>query len=384
MPKKICMVFGTRPEAIKMAPVIKELQKAGDCFSLRVVVTAQHREMLDQVLDLFGIRADYDLNIMQPGQSLPDLACRILSRLTPVFARERPDLVMVHGDTATTFLGALAAFYLQIPVAHVEAGLRTYRPYSPFPEEMNRRLTGALAAYHFAPTRTAAENLLAERVPPAAIMVTGNTVIDALLDVAARPDLKIPRAVADIPAGEKVILVTTHRRENLGEPLRRIYSALRLLLADFPGLWVVFPVHRNPLVRKAAKEILGDLSRVRLLPPLEYGSFVALMRRADLVLTDSGGIQEEAPALGKPVLVLRDTTERPEAVRAGTVRLVGLDEEKIRAEVRRLLLDEAAYREMAQAVNPYGDGRAAERICAFLQWIYGYRAEKPEEFRADH
>lgn len=384
MPKKICMVFGTRPEAIKMAPVIKELQKAGDCFSLRVVVTAQHREMLDQVLDLFGIRADYDLNIMQPGQSLPDLACRILSRLTPVFARERPDLVMVHGDTATTFLGALAAFYLQIPVAHVEAGLRTYRPYSPFPEEMNRRLTGALAAYHFAPTRTAAENLLAERVPPAAVMVTGNTVIDALLAVAARPDLKIPRAVADIPAGEKVILVTTHRRENLGEPLRRIYSALRLLLADFPGLWVVFPVHRNPLVRKAAKEILGDLSRVRLLPPLEYGSFVALMRRADLVLTDSGGIQEEAPALGKPVLVLRDTTERPEAVRAGTVRLVGLDEEKIRAEVRRLLLDEAAYREMAQAVNPYGDGRAAERICAFLQWIYGYRAEKPEEFRADH
>ncbi|NLW08597.1 MAG: UDP-N-acetylglucosamine 2-epimerase (non-hydrolyzing), partial [Firmicutes bacterium] len=371
-------------EAIKMAPVIKELQKAGDCFSLRVVVTAQHREMLDQVLDLFGIRADYDLNIMQPGQSLPDLACRILSRLTPVFARERPDLVMVHGDTATTFLGALAAFYLQIPVAHVEAGLRTYRPYSPFPEEMNRRLTGALAAYHFAPTRTAAENLLAERVPPAAVMVTGNTVIDALLAVAARPDLKIPRAVADIPAGEKVILVTTHRRENLGEPLRRIYSALRLLLADFPGLWVVFPVHRNPLVRKAAKEILGDLSRVRLLPPLEYGSFVALMRRADLVLTDSGGIQEEAPALGKPVLVLRDTTERPEAVRAGTVRLVGLDEEKIRAEVRRLLLDEAAYREMAQAVNPYGDGRAAERICAFLQWIYGYRAEKPEEFRADH
>jgi len=384
LPKKICMVFGTRPEAIKMAPVIKELQKAGDCFSLRVVVTAQHREMLDQVLDLFGIRADYDLNIMQPGQSLPDLACRILSRLTPVFARERPDLVMVHGDTATTFLGALAAFYLQIPVAHVEAGLRTYRPYSPFPEEMNRRLTGALAAYHFAPTRTAAENLLAERVPPAAVMVTGNTVIDALLAVAARPDLKIPRAVADIPAGEKVILVTTHRRENLGEPLRRIYSALRLLLADFPGLWVVFPVHRNPLVRKAAKEILGDLSRVRLLPPLEYGSFVALMRRADLVLTDSGGIQEEAPALGKPVLVLRDTTERPEAVRAGTVRLVGLDEEKIRAEVRRLLLDEAAYREMAQAVNPYGDGRAAERICAFLQWIYGYRAEKPEEFRADH
>lgn len=384
MPKKICMVFGTRPEAIKMAPVIKELQKAGDCFSLRVVVTAQHREMLDQVLDLFGIRADYDLNIMQPGQSLPDLACRILSRLTPVFARERPDLVMVHGDTATTFLGALAAFYLQIPVAHVEAGLRTYRPYSPFPEEMNRRLTGALAAYHFAPTRTAAENLLAERVPPAAVMVTGNTVIDALLAVAARPDLKIPRAVADIPAGEKVILVTTHRRENLGEPLRRIYSALRLLLANFPGLWVVFPVHRNPLVRKAAKEILGDLSRVRLLPPLEYGSFVALMRRADLVLTDSGGIQEEAPALGKPVLVLRDTTERPEAVRAGTVRLVGLDEEKIRAEVRRLLLDEAAYREMAQAVNPYGDGRAAERICAFLQWIYGYRAEKPEEFRADH
>ena len=384
MPKKICMVFGTRPEAIKMAPVIKELQKAGDCFSLRVVVTAQHREMLDQVLDLFGIRADYDLNIMQPGQSLPDLACRILSRLTPVFARERPDLVIVHGDTATTFLGALAAFYLQIPVAHVEAGLRTYRPYSPFPEEMNRRLTGALAAYHFAPTRTAAENLLAERVPPAAVMVTGNTVIDALLAVAARPDLKIPRAVADIPAGEKVILVTTHRRENLGEPLRRIYSALRLLLADFPGLWVVFPVHRNPLVRKAAKEILGDLSRVRLLPPLEYGSFVALMRRADLVLTDSGGIQEEAPALGKPVLVLRDTTERPEAVRAGTVRLVGLDEEKIRAEVRRLLLDEAAYREMAQAVNPYGDGRAAERICAFLQWIYGYRAEKPEEFGADH
>lgn len=383
MPKKICVVFGTRPEAIKMAPVIKELEKAEDCFSLRVVVTAQHREMLDQVLDLFGIKADYDLNIMEPGQSLPDLGCRILSRLTPVFLREQPDLVMVHGDTSTTFLGALAAFYLRIPVAHVEAGLRTYQPYSPFPEEMNRRLTGALAAYHFAPTRTAAGNLLAERVPPGAVMVTGNTVIDALLAVAARPDLPLPREAAAIPSGQKVLLVTTHRRENLGEPLHRIYRALRSLLEDFPDLWVVFPVHRNPLVRTAAEEILGDLSRVRLLEPLEYGAFVALMRRADLVLTDSGGIQEEAPALGKPVLVLRDTTERPEAVRAGTVRLIGLDEEKIRAEVRRLLLDEAAYREMAQAVNPYGDGRAAERIGGFLQWLYGYRAEKPEEFGVD-
>jgi len=363
-----------------MAPVIKELQKQEEYFSLRVLVTAQHREMLDQALELFGIKVDYDLNIMQPRQSLTDLAGRILSRITPVFMGERPDLVLVHGDTSTTFLASLAAFYYRIPVAHVEAGLRTYRRYAPFPEEMNRRLTGALAEYHFAPTPAAGENLRAERIPPASILVTGNTVIDALLSVASRPELEPPAELTPIPPGKKVLLVTTHRRENLGRPLRQVYEALKQLLAEFPELWVVFPVHWNPQVREAATEVLGGLPRVCLLDPLDYGPFVAVMRRADLVLTDSGGIQEEAPALGKPVLVLRDATERPEAVTAGTVRLVGTDGEKIRAEVRRLLRDEAAYREMGEAVNPYGDGRAAERIVAFLLWRYGYRPEKPAPF----
>ncbi len=382
MKKKVFVVFGTRPEAIKMAPVIKELQKQEEYFSLRVLVTAQHREMLDQVLNLFRIKVDYDLDVMEAGQSLSGLASRVLSRRTPVFQRERPDLVLVQGDTSTTFLASLAAFYCRIPVGHVEAGLRTYQRYSPFPEEMNRRLTAALADYHFAPTPAAGENLRAERIPPASILVTGNTGIDALLSVVSRPDLELPAALNSIPPGKKALLVTTHRRENLGRPLRQVYEALKQLLAEFPDLWLVFSVHRNPQVRAAVAEALGGLPRVLLLDPLDYAPFVAVMRRAYLILTDSGGIQEEAPVLGKPVLVLRETTERPEAVAAGTARLVGTDEEKICAEVRRLLLDEEAYRKMGEAVNPFGDGRAAERIVGFLLWRYGYRPEKPAPFGA--
>lgn len=380
--RKIFLVFGTRPEAVKMAPLIKELRKWEDLFELGVVVTAQHREMLDQVLKLFEIKTDFDLNLMTPEQSLAKLGERILSGLSPVFAERRPDLVLVHGDTSTTFFGALAAFYQQIQVGHVEAGLRTHNRYSPFPEEMNRNLTGILADYHFAPTTGARDNLLAENISTDKIMVTGNTVIDALLSVAARDDLAVPEEVGRIPDDRKIILVTTHRRENLGASLRQVYEAILMILREHEDVEVVFPVHLNPEVRRLAWEILGASPRVHLLDPLDYAPFVAVMRRAYLVLTDSGGIQEEAPALGKPVLVLRDTTERPEAVTAGTARLIGAGREKVYAEVNRLLIEEAAYREMAEAVNPYGDGKAAERIAGFLRWRYGFCAERPEEFNA--
>lgn len=374
------MVFGTRPEAVKMAPLIKELRKWEDLFELGVVVTAQHREMLDQVLKLFEIKTDFDLNLMTPEQSLAELGERILSGLSPVFAERRPDLVLVHGDTSTTFFGALAAFYQQIQVGHVEAGLRTHNRYSPFPEEMNRNLTGILADYHFAPTTGARDNLLAENVPIDKILVTGNTVIDALLSVVTRDDLVVPEEVGRIPDDRKIILVTTHRRENLGASLRQVYEAVLMILREHEDVEVVFPVHLNPEVRRLAWEVLGASPRVHLLDPLDYAPFVAVMRRAYLVLTDSGGIQEEAPALGKPVLVLRDTTERPEAVTAGTARLIGAGREKVYAEVNRLLTEEATYREMAEAVNPYGDGKAAERIAGFLRWRYGFCAERPEEF----
>lgn len=378
--RKIFVVFGTRPEAIKMAPLVRQLKKREAYFDLKVLVTAQHREMLDQVLKLFEIEADFDLNIMTPGQSLTDVTVKVLSRLSPLLGQEKPDLVLVHGDTSTTFVGALAAFYHRIPVAHVEAGLRTHNHYSPFPEEMNRRLTGALAEYHFAPTETARRNLLAEKIPAEKILVTGNTVIDALLSVAARTDLEIPAEVEKIPDEQKIILVTTHRRENLGDGMRQVYAAIRRIIREFSGVEVVFPVHPNPEVRRPAGEILGDLPRVHLLDPLDYGPFVGVMRRAYLVLTDSGGVQEEAPALGKPVLVLRDTTERPEAVAAGTVRLIGVGEERVYQETRRLLVDREAYRSMAEAVNPYGDGQASQRIVDFLLWLYGFKAGKPEAF----
>lgn len=462
--RKVITVFGTRPEAIKMAPVIKELQKFPEEIETVVAVTAQHRQMLDQVLELFDIVPHYDLNIMQERQSLFDITTRVLTGLGEVFTKERPDLVLVHGDTTTTFAASLAAFYLQIPVGHVEAGLRTRNKYSPFPEEMNRRLTGALADLHFAPTATARENLLREGVPPQQIWVTGNTVIDALM-ATVREDYCFGEELAEVPLDEgRLLLVTTHRRENWGEPLREVYLALRDLLEAFPDVRIVFPVHKNPRVREVVEEVLGEYSvngawwhngeagdavqgqaqeavwpaakmaqtavgsvcageaagkvilpepeaqeragsglgrevnpasfspylgpkasgagRVHLIEPLDYAPFANLMNKATLVLTDSGGLQEEAPSLGKPVLVLRDTTERPEAVIAGTVRLVGTRRQVVFENARELLSDAAAYEAMAKATNPYGDGKAAQRIVLALRRYFGFTEEPWEEFKS--
>ncbi len=375
-------IFGTRPEAIKMAPVIRELQTYPD-METRVCVTAQHREMLDQVMHLFGLRADYDLNIMARGQTLCDITERVLRGLREVLEKEKPDLVLVHGDTTTTFTAALAAFYAGIPVGHVEAGLRTGNLASPFPEEANRQLTGVLAAYHFAPTAQARDNLLRENKKEETIFVTGNTVIDALC-ATVKPDYRFEdKEIEDIEEHRRVILVTTHRRENLGDPMRHVYRALRRLVEDIPDAEVVFPVHRNPLVREAVAAELEGRPHIHLVEPMDYEPFANLMARSAIVLTDSGGIQEEAPSLGKPVLVLRDTTERPEAVRAGTVRLVGTDEEAVYETAHRLLTDEAAYRAMAEAVNPYGDGCAAARIVGWIRHRAGLSAEMPEPFGAE-
>ncbi|SHJ23685.1 non-hydrolyzing UDP-N-acetylglucosamine 2-epimerase [Desulfofundulus thermosubterraneus] len=378
---KVLTVFGTRPEAIKMAPLIKELQRHPDRLLCRVAVTAQHREMLDQVLHLFQIVPDHDLDIMRPGQSLFDITRRALDGLEQVMAREKPDLVLVHGDTTTTFVAALAAFYFQIPVGHVEAGLRTGDKYSPFPEEINRHLTAVVTDLHFAPTATARDNLLREGVAPEKIFVTGNTVIDALL-ATVDPHYRFGDAgLAGIDyRRRRVLLVTTHRRENLGEPMQEIYLALRDIVALYPDVEVVFPVHKNPAVRGVVQEVLGELPRVHLIEPLSYQPFVNLMNRCYLVLTDSGGLQEEAPALGKPVLVLRNTTERPEAIRAGTVRLVGTTREAVFNETRLLLDDAARYRQMAEAVNPYGDGRASRRISQAILYHFGLSDEPPEPF----
>ena len=378
---KILTVFGTRPEAIKMAPLVQELKRCSRQINCLVAVTAQHREMLDQVLRLFAIRPDYDLNIMRPEQSLFEITGRALAGLEEVFTRERPDLVLVHGDTTTTFVAALAAFYLQIPVGHVEAGLRTHNKYSPFPEEINRHLTAVLTDLHFAPTATAKANLLAEGIPARKIFVTGNTVIDALL-ATVRPEYSFDNPELDGIDYEqkKVLLVTTHRRENLGEPLRFFYRALRSVVQDHPEVEVVFPVHKNPAVAGAAHEELGGVKRVHLVEPMAYEPFVNLMQRSYLVLTDSGGLQEEAPALGKPVLVLRNTTERPEAVQAGTVRVVGTEPGAVAAAVCRLLEDREHYRQMAEAVNPYGDGRAAQRICRAILYHFGIFPEPPDEY----
>ena len=363
------IVFGTRPEAIKMAPVIRALRQKKSIYC-QVTVTAQHREMLDQVLKLFQIVPDFDLNLMRQGQTLTEITTRALSGLKEIFLREHPDLVLVHGDTTTTFVAALAAFYAQIPIGHVEAGLRTGNKYSPFPEEMNRKLASVLADFHFAPTETAKKNLLLEGVDPEKIFVTGNTVIDALL-ATVKPEYNFlePDIQKILRQGEKsrMILVTTHRRENLGEPMRQIYLALKDTLEAFPDTHVIFPVHKNPNVRKVVTEVLGNHPRVNLIEPMDYEPFVNLMARSHLILTDSGGIQEEAPSLGKPVLVVRDTTERPEAVAAGTVTLVGTEYESVFAELSRLLGDPKAYDRMAMASNPYGDGCAAKRIAEIIE-----------------
>lgn len=380
---KVMTVFGTRPEAIKMAPIVLELARHPEEITPIVAVTAQHRDMLDQVLHLFDIRPDYDLDIMAAGQTLFDITSRAMLGLDKVLTEAKPDIVLVHGDTTTTFAGALAAYYHQTTVGHVEAGLRTHNKFSPFPEEMNRKLTGSLADLHFAPTSTAQQNLLTEAIAPENIFVTGNTVIDALHQTVREDFAFEDELLRRIDyKNKRIVLVTTHRRENLGEPMRHVYKALRRLTEEFADVEVVFPVHKNPKVREVVREELGGLSKVHLIDPLDYEPFANLMHRSYLILTDSGGVQEEAPALGKPVLVLRDTTERPEAVTAGTVKLIGTDCERVYAEARQLLIDKKEYSRMAESCNPYGDGRASGRIIQAILYHYGRAAAHPDEFKA--
>ena len=357
---KVMVVFGTRPEAIKMAPVIKELKKVKDINTL-VCVTAQHREMLDQVLNLFKIQPDYDMNLMKAEQDLFSITSDVLAGMKTILEKEQPELVLVHGDTTTTFAAALAAFYMRIPVGHVEAGLRTRNKYSPFPEELNRTLTGRLAELHFAPTDTSRENLIAESTAQFKIWVTGNTVIDALLET-VKDDYQFGPELKGLDLNRRILLVTTHRRENWGEPMRHIYQALIDLVDEFPDVEVVFPVHKNPVVRDVAQEMLGKRERFHLIEPLDYEPFANLMNHSYMVLTDSGGLQEEAPSLGKPVLVLRDTTERPEAVKAGTVKLIGTNQQRVYDAAHLLLSNPEEHNKMARAINPYGDGKAARRI----------------------
>ena len=382
--KKILLVFGTRPEAIKMAPLVKELEKHTTEFDIKVCVTGQHREMLDQVLSIFDIEPDYDLNIMKQGQDLYDITSRVLIGMRDVLVECKPDIVLVHGDTTTSTAAALAAFYQQILVGHVEAGLRTYNIYSPWPEEMNRQLTRCIATYNFAPTSLSKENLLKENVSEDNIIITGNTVIEALYwvvnriktDVVLNENLKVALANAGydtgrLTNGKKLVLITGHRRENFGDGFINICTAIRDLKNKYPNVDFVYPMHLNPNVRKPIHEIFGkdllNIENMFFIEPLEYLSFVYLMEKANIVLTDSGGIQEEAPGLGKPVLVMRDTTERPEAVSAGTVKLVGTDYNMIINEVSTLLEDAVAYEKMSKAVNPYGDGLACKRIADFLK-----------------
>ena len=382
--KTVMLVFGTRPEAIKMAPLVKAFQAASDSFRTLVCVTGQHREMLDQVLHIFDIRPDYDLNIMKQGQDLYDVTSRVLLGLREVLKEARPDVVLVHGDTTTSTAAALAAFYAQIPVGHVEAGLRTHNIYSPWPEEMNRQLTGRMATWHFAPTPLSRQNLLAENVAEAQITVTGNTVIDALYwgvdkikhdaSLSQQLDAELQRAGYDVErlsGGRKLVLITGHRRENFGDGFIHMCTAIKDLTQRYPQVDFVYPMHLNPNVRKPIHEVFGQdlsgLGNMFFIEPLEYLSFVHLMEKSHIVLTDSGGIQEEAPGLGKPVLVMRDTTERPEALTAGTVKLVGTDYDKIVSAVSTLLDDEAAYQTMSRAVNPYGDGKACGRIVETLK-----------------
>lgn len=381
--KRVMLVFGTRPEAIKMAPLVKEFQKQAETFETIVCVTGQHREMLDQVLDIFDIRPDYDLDIMKQGQDLYDVTARVLTGMRDVLKKSHPDVVLVHGDTTTSTAAALAAFYQQIPVGHVEAGLRTHNIYSPWPEEMNRQITGRIATYHFAPTPLSRSNLLAEGVKETDITVTGNTVIDALYMVVDkikkdeqldhRLEVALSSAGYDVnrlSGGKKLVLITGHRRENFGEGFIHMCRAIKALTERYPDVDFVYPMHLNPNVRKPIREVFGEKTEepgnMFFIEPLEYLSFVYLMEKAAIVLTDSGGIQEEAPGLGKPVLVMRDTTERPEALDAGTVKLVGTDFDKIVNEVSVLLDDARAYDRMSKAVNPYGDGLACSRIVGSL------------------
>jgi UDP-N-acetylglucosamine 2-epimerase (non-hydrolysing) len=378
--RTLFITFGTRPEAVKMAPVVLELLRRG-VFKVVTCLTGQHREMLDQVVDEFSLAVDHDLKIMRDRQTLGHITSAVLNGIDPHLEATRPDIVLVHGDTTTTFAAALAAYYRQIPVAHVEAGLRTDNIYSPFPEEINRRLADRLAEVHYAPTHAARAALLGEGARPASVLVTGNTVIDALLVTAASPpppwEPRIERALKR--PGPKV-LVTVHRRESWGTPMERVAEAIRRVSESLPEVTFLFPIHLNPVVRATFRSALDDVKQVIFMEPLAYRPFVHLMQAVDVVITDSGGIQEEAPTLGKPVLVMRDTTERPEGIEAGTARLVGTDSALIAEQLLLLLTDEIAYKRMANAVNPYGDGRAAVRIADHLEYRFGLRAEAPADF----
>ena len=373
----IMVVFGTRPEAIKMAPLILELKKHQETINTITVVTAQHRQMLDQVLDTFEIVPDYDLDIMGKNQSLQEITSKILSKFDPVVRKEKPDLVLVHGDTTTTFAAGLVAFYNKVSIGHVEAGLRTYDKYSPYPEEMNRQMTDSFSDLYFAPTQESKANLLSENHKKEAIYVTGNTAIDALkLTV---KDNYYHEVLDKIDDRRKIILVTMHRRENQGEPMHRVFKTLRLMVDNHPEIEVVYPVHLSPSVQAVAKEVLGAHDRIHLIAPLDVFDFHNLASRSYFIMSDSGGVQEEAPSLGKPVLVLRDTTERPEGVKAGTLKLVGTDTKKVKEAMESLLTDEALYKEMSEAPNPYGDGKAAERIVQAIK-VYFNLADSVSEF----
>ncbi|MBB5174080.1 UDP-N-acetylglucosamine 2-epimerase (non-hydrolyzing) [Texcoconibacillus texcoconensis] len=375
--KKVMTVFGTRPEAIKMCPLVLELQKHSDRFESIVTVTGQHREMLDQVLEIFNVSPDYDLNIMKEKQTLTSVTANILQGLEEVVQKEQPDLILVHGDTTTTFVGSLVAYYHQVAIGHVEAGLRTWDKYSPFPEEMNRQLTGVLADLHFAPTSKAENQLLAEGKEESDIFTTGNTAIDAL-KTTVNADYQHP--VLEKVGHDRIVLLTAHRRENLGEPMRGMFRAVKRIVEEEQDVQVIYPVHLNPRVREVADEELGNDPRIHLIEPLGVEDFHNFADRSTIILTDSGGIQEEAPSLGKPVLVLRDTTERPEGVSAGTLKLAGTEEENIYSLAKELLNDDKAYNQMAQASNPYGDGKASERIVQAMDYYYGFRTERPELF----
>lgn len=364
--KKVMLVFGTRPEAIKMCPLVNELKLRKNIIT-KVCVTGQHRQMLDQVLEIFGVEPDYDLSIMKDKQTLFDITTNILNRIREVLESEKPDVVLVHGDTSTTFVTVLACFYLQIPVGHVEAGLRTYNIYSPYPEEFNRQVVGIVAKYNFAPTEMSKENLIREGKKPESIYVTGNTAIDAL-KTTVRDDYKHPEL--EWAKDSTLIMLTAHRRENLGEPMHHMFRAIRRIVDENPDVKVIYPIHMNPVVRKAADEELGNDDRIHIIEPLDVLDFHNFLARSYLILTDSGGIQEEAPSLGKPVLVMRDTTERPEGIKAGTLKLVGTDEDVIYNEFKKLLTDKKEYEKMSKASNPYGDGFACKRIADVLEEDY--------------
>ncbi|PTI97112.1 UDP-N-acetylglucosamine 2-epimerase (non-hydrolyzing) [Staphylococcus simulans] len=374
--KKIMTIFGTRPEAIKMAPLVNQL-KHEEALEPMVVVTAQHREMLDAVLETFDIQPDYDLNIMKAGQTLSDITSRVLKGLEAIIQQEKPDMILVHGDTMTAFASGLAAFYNQVAIGHVEAGLRTWNKYSPYPEEMNRQMISCLSDIHFAPTKQAKANLLKENIPSAKVVITGNTAIDAM-NTTIQKDYH--SEVMKRHKDKRVILLTAHRRENLGEPMAHIFSAARRLVEAHEDVVLVYPMHKNPKVREIAQQYLSDHDRIELIEPLDVVDFHNFAHQSYLILTDSGGIQEEAPSLGKPVLVLRDTTERPEGVEAGTLKLTGTEEEDVYREAELLLTNQALYQQMSETANPYGDGKASKRICDNIKYYFNLTSEKPVDF----